>query len=185
MSQWDETSDLVVVGSGGASMCVGLLYKTLGRKALILEKQSKVGGSTGYSGGVWWIPNNSVMKRAGVEDSFEKAWQYFESAVKYRGKGSSDLLSFPGTDEQRRIGPLTTRRYGTDRLVTRRGGQLPQLVESVLCGCGSTAPDSDADKQGAVGPLCAPGFNLEDGQLAGSVLMLTGRAGTTVEMACL
>lgn len=90
MSQWDETCDFLVVGSGGASMCVGLLYKKLGRRALILEKQGKVGGSTGYSGGVWWIPNNPLMKRAGVEDSFDKAWQYFESAVKYRGKGSSD-----------------------------------------------------------------------------------------------
>ena len=90
MSQWDETYDFVVVGSGGASMCVALLYKTLGRKALILEKQSKVGGSTGFSGGVWWIPNNPVMKRAGVADSFEQAWQYFESAVTYKGRCSSD-----------------------------------------------------------------------------------------------
>ena len=54
-------------------MCAALLYKTLGRQALILEKQPKIGGSTGYSGGVWWIPNNAVMKRNGVDDSFEKA----------------------------------------------------------------------------------------------------------------
>ncbi len=90
MSQWDETFDLVIVGSGGASMCASLLYKSLGRKALIVEKQAKIGGSTGFSGGVWWIPNNPVMKRAGVSDSFEQAWQYFESAVTYRGKCSSD-----------------------------------------------------------------------------------------------
>ena len=90
MSQWDETFDFVVVGSGGASMCVSLLYKTLGRSAVVLEKQAKVGGSTGFSGGVWWIPNNAVMKRAGVDDSFDNAWQYFESAVSYKGKGSSD-----------------------------------------------------------------------------------------------
>jgi 3-oxosteroid 1-dehydrogenase len=89
MGQWDETCDLLIVGSGGASMCASLLYKSLGRKALILEKLAKIGGSTGYSGGVWWIPNNPVMKRAGVEDSFEKAWQYFESAVTYRGRCSS------------------------------------------------------------------------------------------------
>lgn len=90
MSQWDETFDLVIVGSGGASMCASLLYKSLGRRALIVEKQAKIGGSTGFSGGVWWIPNNPVMKRAGVSDSFEQAWQYFESAVTYRGKCSSD-----------------------------------------------------------------------------------------------
>ena len=90
MGAWDESFDFVVVGSGGASMCVGLLYKSLGKTAAILEKQAKVGGSTGFSGGVWWIPNNHVMKRAGVDDSFERAWEYLESSVAYRGKGSSD-----------------------------------------------------------------------------------------------
>jgi 3-oxosteroid 1-dehydrogenase len=89
MANWDETFDLVIVGSGGASMCAALLCKTLGKRALILEKQAKVGGSTGFSGGVWWIPNNHVMKRAGVDDSLERARQYFESTVTYYGPGSS------------------------------------------------------------------------------------------------
>ena len=89
MSQWHESADLVIVGSGGASMCVSLLYKALGRKALIVEKQAKIGGSTGFSGGVWWIPNNPVITRNGVDDSFEKAWTYFESVVTYHGPASS------------------------------------------------------------------------------------------------
>ena len=69
MTGWDETYDLVIVGSGGGSMCAALASKTLGKRALIIEKQPLVGGSTGFSGGVWWIPNNPVMKRAGVDDS--------------------------------------------------------------------------------------------------------------------
>jgi 3-oxosteroid 1-dehydrogenase len=89
-NQWDQTCDLLIVGSGGASMCASLLYKTLGRTALILEKQAKVGGSTGFSGGVWWIPNNPVMTRAGVQDSHAKARQYFDAAVTYWGKGSNE-----------------------------------------------------------------------------------------------
>jgi 3-oxosteroid 1-dehydrogenase len=87
---WDETFDFVIVGSGGASMCAALLCKTMGRRALIIEKQSKVGGSTGFSGGVWWIPNNHLMKRAGVDDSYERARLYFDSVVTYRGPASSD-----------------------------------------------------------------------------------------------
>lgn len=86
---WDETYDFVIVGSGGASMCASLLCKTLGKRALIVEKQDKVGGSTGFSGGVWWIPNNPVMKRHGAEDSLDNARRYFESAVTYHGPGSS------------------------------------------------------------------------------------------------
>src|ERR1700719_2116215 len=88
--QWDETCDLLIVGSGGASMCAALLCKTLGKRALIIEKLEKIGGSTGFSGGVWWIPNNHVMKRAGVEDSYERARQYFDAIVTYHGPGSSD-----------------------------------------------------------------------------------------------
>jgi 3-oxosteroid 1-dehydrogenase len=88
-SSWDEVVDLVIVGSGGGSMCAALAAKTLGQRALIIEKQGVVGGSTGFSGGVWWIPNNPVMKRAGVDDNIDRAREYFESVVAYRGPGSS------------------------------------------------------------------------------------------------
>ncbi|PRX96909.1 FAD-binding protein [Paraburkholderia sp. BL25I1N1] len=89
MSDWDATYDFVVVGSGGGSMCAALACKTAGKEALIIEKQSKVGGSTGYSGGVWWLPNNHVMRRHGVRDSYERARQYFDAAVTYQGPGTS------------------------------------------------------------------------------------------------
>src|SRR4051812_39406999 len=82
-SQWDDAYDFIIVGSGGGSMCAALACKTLGRRALIIEKLPKVGGSTGYSGGVWWIPNNPVMKRHGVDDSYEKARQYLDAVATY------------------------------------------------------------------------------------------------------
>lgn len=81
--------DLVIVGSGGGSMCAALAAKDQGKHAVILEKQAKVGGSTAYTGGVWWIPNNPLMHRAGVPDSLEKARQYLDSVVTYHGPGSS------------------------------------------------------------------------------------------------
>ncbi|MGF6640459.1 FAD-binding protein [Paraburkholderia sp. MM6662-R1] len=89
-TNWDATYDFVVVGSGGGSMCAALACKSVGKEALIIEKQAKVGGSTGYSGGVWWLPNNHVMKRHGVSDSYERARQYFDAAVTYQGPGTSD-----------------------------------------------------------------------------------------------
>ena len=87
MAVWDASYDFVVVGSGGGSMCAALACKTAGKEAVIIEKQDKVGGSTGYSGGVWWLPNNHVMKRHGVNDSYERARQYFDAAVTYQGPG--------------------------------------------------------------------------------------------------
>lgn len=89
MSGWDATYDFVIVGSGGGSMCAALASKALGKRALILEKQAKVGGSTGYSGGVWWIPNNPVMKRHGVGDSHERARQYLDAVITYSGPGTT------------------------------------------------------------------------------------------------
>jgi 3-oxosteroid 1-dehydrogenase len=82
--------DLVVVGSGGGSMVAGLAAKKLGRSVAILEKQGKVGGSTALSGGVWWVPNNPLMAREGVPDTYEKALTYLNAAVTYRGAGTSE-----------------------------------------------------------------------------------------------
>ncbi|MGF6970217.1 3-oxosteroid 1-dehydrogenase [Paraburkholderia sp. WC7.3g] len=89
-TSWDATYDFVVVGSGGGSMCAALACRSVGKEVLIIEKQAKVGGSTGYSGGVWWLPNNHVMKRHGVSDSYERARQYFDAAVTYQGPGTSN-----------------------------------------------------------------------------------------------
>lgn len=86
---WDEVADLVVVGSGGGSMCAALVAKQLGKRALIVEKQALIGGSTGFSGGVWWVPNNPVMKRAGVADSAERARRYLDAVVTYDGPGTT------------------------------------------------------------------------------------------------
>ena len=81
--------DLVVVGSGGASMIAGLAARKLGHTVAIFEKQRKIGGSTALSGGVWWVPNNPLMAREGVSDSYEKALKYLSSVVTYEGPGTS------------------------------------------------------------------------------------------------
>lgn len=91
MSQhWDETADFVVCGSGGGSICAGLLMKSLGKSPLILEKTDKIGGSTAMSGGVLWIPNHPLQAREGVPDSPEAARDYLYAAVgEDAGPGSS------------------------------------------------------------------------------------------------
>lgn len=75
--------DLVIVGSGGGSMAAALVAKTLGKSVAILEKQALVGGSTAYSGGVLWVPDNPLLSEAGIADSLDKSRQYFDSVVSY------------------------------------------------------------------------------------------------------
>ncbi|HKT54570.1 MAG TPA: FAD-binding protein, partial [Caulobacteraceae bacterium] len=78
MKRTDESCDFVIVGSGGGSMCAALLMKANGKTPIILEKTEFVGGSTAMSGGVLWIPNSELARRAGVEDSPARALEYLE-----------------------------------------------------------------------------------------------------------
>jgi 3-oxosteroid 1-dehydrogenase len=87
--QFDEEFDLVIVGSGGGSICAALAARDAGLSAVILEKQEKVGGSTGFSAGVMWVPNNHLMARAGIPDSYERSRTYFDATVTYEGPGTT------------------------------------------------------------------------------------------------
>ena len=58
--------DVVVVGSGGAGMVAALTAAHQGLSTIVIEKAAHYGGSTARSGGGVWIPNNSVLKKAGV-----------------------------------------------------------------------------------------------------------------------
>lgn len=77
----DEVFDIVIVGSGGGAMVAALVAKERGLSAVILEKQSRIGGSTAYSGGVLWIPDNPLMRREGVTDSLDDARKYLNNLV--------------------------------------------------------------------------------------------------------
>lgn len=75
--RWDREADVVIVGSG-TGLVAGLAAAVGGASVVVLEKRSIVGGSTGHSGGVAWIPNNSYMAEEGIEDSREKALEYMQ-----------------------------------------------------------------------------------------------------------
>lgn len=80
MPEWDHATDFLVIGSGGG--LVGALRAAArGMQVVVAEKSDMIGGSTGMSGGVIWIPDNPLMAREGVEDSLEEATTYFESVV--------------------------------------------------------------------------------------------------------
>jgi succinate dehydrogenase/fumarate reductase flavoprotein subunit len=74
--RWDEVVDVVVVGTGGAAMTAAVLAADGGAEVLVLEKDDVVGGTTGVSGGVLWIPNNHHLAEAGLDDSREDALAY-------------------------------------------------------------------------------------------------------------
>lgn len=86
----DFTTGVLVVGSGGGGMTAALMAKDRGADALVIEKSGLYGGSTAMSGGSIWIPNNHLMKKAGLPDSPEEALTYLKAVT--AGKVSEERL---------------------------------------------------------------------------------------------
>src|ERR1700761_2309122 len=89
MSSFDRTVDVLIVGSGAAGLVAALTADDEGLSTLIVEKSEKIGGASAYSGGGLWIPNNHVIKQAGVNDSLEEALTYMETVIEDVGPASS------------------------------------------------------------------------------------------------
>jgi succinate dehydrogenase/fumarate reductase flavoprotein subunit len=78
-TQWDETTDVIVVGSGGAGLSAALAARCAGAEVCVLEASGLFGGTTSMSGGVVWIPGNHLMADVGASDSREQALTYLEA----------------------------------------------------------------------------------------------------------
>src|SRR3954470_16563543 len=89
MVNWDKSVDLLIAGSGGGGMVAALAAVDAGIEPLVVEKQGLVGGSTGMSGGMVWLPNNPLMRAEGIPDSHEDGLDYFDDVVGDIGAASS------------------------------------------------------------------------------------------------
>lgn len=73
--------DLIVMGSGSAGLSAALSAASGGLRVLILEKTSKIGGTTAYSGGALWMPANHVAEAHDIHDSVDDALDYMLATV--------------------------------------------------------------------------------------------------------
>jgi succinate dehydrogenase/fumarate reductase flavoprotein subunit len=72
----EHVCDVLVIGSGAGGLSTAVAAAHRGLDVLVVEKEPVFGGTTARSGGWMWIPNNAPAKRAGVDDSVEKARTY-------------------------------------------------------------------------------------------------------------
>src|ERR1700747_3397587 len=69
MEETVEEFDVVVLGSGAAALTAAVTAAEEGAKVGLFEKGEKLGGTSAWSGGQVWIPNNPHMPEVGVPDS--------------------------------------------------------------------------------------------------------------------
>ncbi|NIJ17619.1 FAD-binding protein [Sphingobium vermicomposti] len=82
-------ADFIVVGTGAGGLVGAISAKLNGLNPVIIEKTASWGGTSALSGGGVWIPNNHLMQRDGVEDSYEAAFAYMEATIGDVGPSSS------------------------------------------------------------------------------------------------
>ncbi|WAG80219.1 FAD-dependent oxidoreductase [Metapseudomonas furukawaii] len=79
--QWDESCDVLVVGSGAGAMTAALRAHDLGSRVLVVEKSDRYGGTSAISGGGIWIPCNHRIEALGGQDSAEEAVAYIRAVT--------------------------------------------------------------------------------------------------------
>jgi 3-oxosteroid 1-dehydrogenase len=70
---WDAEFDLVAIGGGVGGLTAALVATLEGRRALLVEKSARLGGTSARSSGTVWIPDNPHLRRhasaaAGAQD---------------------------------------------------------------------------------------------------------------------
>jgi 3-oxosteroid 1-dehydrogenase len=80
-----QSHDVIVVGSGGPGLCASLTARAEGAEVLLVEATSTIGGTTSFSGGQVWIPNNHLMLAKGMSDSRDEALEYLRVVSPNRG----------------------------------------------------------------------------------------------------
>ena len=71
--------DVLVLGTGAAALTAAIRASAGGARVGIFEKADVVGGTSAWSGGMVWIPNNPHMAELGLSDSTEEALTYLMS----------------------------------------------------------------------------------------------------------
>ena len=69
MAHWDETAEVVVIGSGLAGLAAAIEARLAGAQVLVLEKMPITGGNTRISDGGLATPNNFLQIQRNIKDS--------------------------------------------------------------------------------------------------------------------
>jgi 3-oxosteroid 1-dehydrogenase len=75
----EHVYDVIVLGTGAAGLTAALRAAADGARVGLFEKADTVGGTSAWSGGTVWLPNNRHEVELGFSDSREEVLTYLMS----------------------------------------------------------------------------------------------------------
>lgn len=81
---WDYEVDLLVLGAGAAGLSAALTGAARSANVLLVEKSEYIGGTTAYSAGTCWIPDNHFQRADGNTDDRVRVERYLDQVVSDR-----------------------------------------------------------------------------------------------------
>jgi succinate dehydrogenase/fumarate reductase flavoprotein subunit len=167
---WDLETDVVLVGTG-TGLVGGLAAAVVGLDVVALEKRGVVGGSTGHSGGVAWIPNNHAMKAEGIEDSREHARTYLTRLA--QGQADDALLDAfldAGPEMLRFVEAHSPLRFRVSTIMGENADYHPEWPGAVRKG---RSVEPITDRPGLLGPELIAGLQKGFEDAGGRILLET------------
>ncbi|VFS89881.1 3-oxosteroid 1-dehydrogenase [Kluyvera cryocrescens] len=73
--------DLLVVGSGAAGLATAVTAALHGARVLVAEKESVIGGTSAWSGGWLWIPQNPLAREEGIVEDDAAPLAYLQAEM--------------------------------------------------------------------------------------------------------
>ncbi len=149
--KWDETVDVIVVGSGFAGLAAAIEAKKAGAKVIVLEKMPTFGGNSIINGGILTATGCPQQKMHGINDSVEllekdilTAGNYMNYSEKVHFMASQALSNYEWTVNELGV------EYLPDAIGQEGGHSVPRYV-TTKNGSGSGIVQKELDKCKALG----------------------------------
>ena len=151
------STDVVVIGAGGAGFAAAITAANEGKKVVLMEKMGVFGGDTALSGGEMAVPGNWIQVKEGISDSPDALakdmldggdnvgdpalvqviaegaldsaqWLTYEGGVSWK----HDLMQFGGHNTKRSIIPIT---HSGSEMTTKLTNRVRDIENITLVDC--------------------------------------------------
>ena len=146
VAKWDETVDVIVIGSGFAGLAAAIEAKKAGANVVVLEKMATFGGNSIINGGILSATGCPQQKMHGIKDSVDllekdilAAGNYMNYSEKVRYLAEHALSNYEWTVKELGV------EYLKDAIGQEGGHSVPRYVTTTN-GSGSGIVQKELDK---------------------------------------